>query len=306
MTEFVKTRPSQGQDRSSWGDPVLRRPVRGMALVAVLWIVAALSVLVAGLSHTVRQQIQVAGLQRDQISGQALGEAVVALVLQELQAGREHPIGTETLHVPYAGLSLEVELTQLNGWVALSGVSAELLAAVLQHAGGLPSGDASALALDLALWRDTPPELDLGADPAAARQARGFEAVEDLLLVPGMDYALYERIAPLFSAELPARSRINPAAAPPEVLHVLADGNDAAVLAYMNQRAVDPGLADTSAFNPAFVATDSGSSWRLRVEVPLEQGKMLRLTQDVSLGTYARTAPWRVLRTERQIVLSAP
>lgn len=281
------------------------RGVRGMALVAVLWIVAALSLLVVGLTHTVRQQIQVASLQRDQVSGQALGEAAIVLVLQELQATRERPTGIETLHVPYAGLDIEVQLAPLNGLISLAGAPAELLSAVLRLAGGLPPGAADALALDLVLWRDSPPDLDLGTDPSAAQQARRFEAVEDLLLVPGMDYGLYARIAPLFSAELSGGSRVNPAAAPPEVLHVLSDGNDAAVAAYLNQRAADPAVTDTSVFNPAFVATSSSSFWRLQAKVPLEQGKMLRLTQDVSLGSYARTAPWRVLRTERQIVSPA-
>lgn len=273
-----------------------------MALIAVLWIVAALSLLAVGLTHTVRQQIQVAGIQRDQISGQALGEAAIVLVLQELQISRERPAGIETLQVSYAGADIEVGLTPLNGLISLAGASADLLAAVLHQAGGLPSGKASALALDIVDWRDTPPELDISADPSAARQARRFEAVEDLLLVPGVDYGLYARIAPLFSADISGGSRVNLAAAPPAVLSVLANGNDAAVFAYLAQRAADQPGADTTAFNPAFVGNGSDSFYRLHADVPLEQGKILRLTQDVSLGAYARTAPWRMLRTERQIM----
>ena len=44
------------------------RRAAGMALIAVLWIVAALSLMVMGLSGTVRQQIQIIGSQRDQVS----------------------------------------------------------------------------------------------------------------------------------------------------------------------------------------------------------------------------------------------
>lgn len=274
----------------------------GMALVAVLWIVAALSVLVAGLTYTVRQQIQVASLQRDQISGQALAEAAIVLTMQQLQAETERPTGVVHIDVPYAGFDIAVELAPLNGLIALAGASPELLAAVFEQAGGLPASQASALALDVVLWRDSPPELDLGTDAASSQQQRRLEAVEDLMLIPGIDYSLYARIAPLFSADLPAGSRVNPEAAPPEVLQLLSQGNDAAVENYLAQRASGQPGADTSAFNPAFLGTGGSNFWRLRADVPLEAGKMLRLTQDISLGSYARTAPWRLLRTQRQII----
>ena len=85
--------------------PPRPRPVaapRGMALVAVLWIVAALSILVIGVSTTVRQQIQLVGLQRDAATGQALGEAANALVLQQLQATRNRPAAATTVTVAVA------------------------------------------------------------------------------------------------------------------------------------------------------------------------------------------------------------
>ena len=86
------------------------------------------------------------------------------------------------------------------------------------------------------------------------------------------------------------------------VLAVLAQGNSGAVQQYLNQRNSGQPGGDTSGFNSAFVDTAGGQLYRLVVSVPLEAGKILRLTQDVALGGGAsRTAPWRVLRTERQI-----
>ena len=145
-------------------------------------------------------------------------------------------------------------------------------------------------------------DVNAGASAAPTNQPRQFEAVEDLMLIPGFDYGLYARVAPLVSADLRGSSRVNPAAAPAGVLAVLAQGNSGAVQQYLNQRNSGQPGGDTSGFNSAFVDTAGGQLYRLVVSVPLEAGKILRLTQDVALGGGAsRTAPWRVLRTERQI-----
>lgn len=256
------------------------RRAAGMALIAVLWIVAALSLMVMGLSGTVRQQIQIIGSQRDQVSGQAAGEAAIALALQALQVAPERPAGTSTLSLPYGGLDIGVELAPLNGLISLNDAGAALLAALLQNAGGLDAGRAQALAGELVVWRDGRPDVDPTAPGAASVQARRFEAVEDLMLVPGVDYALYARVAPLLSADLRG-GQINPLAAPPAVQAVLTAS----------------GLSSPSAGG---VRTDL---YRLQASVPLETGKILLLTRDVALGIdTSRKAPWSVLRTDRQIV----
>ena len=273
-----------------------------MALIAVLWIVAALSLLVIGVSDTVRQQTRSVGVERDQITGQALGEAAIALALQQLQATPERPRGIVTATAPYAGVPFEVEVAPLNGLISLNGAPPELLASLLQVAGGVPAGRAQALAAALVDWRDGRPELDPAADPAA-RRPRRFEAAEDLLLVPGVDYGLYARLAPLVSADLTGMAGVNPEAAPPGVLAVLAQGRDGVAQQYLRQRASGQPGADTSGFNPAFIATGGTSLYRLTANVPLEAGKMLHLVQDVALVAGAsRGAPWRVLRTHRPSV----
>ncbi len=275
-----------------------------MALIAVLWIVAALSVMVIGLSGTVRQQIQVAGTQRDQVGGQAAAEAAMALALQALAVSNQRALGIVTVQVPYGGQEIGVEIAPLSGLISLNGAPAPLLAALLQVAGGLDAGRAQALADDLVTWRDGRPDVDPTAPGAAFVQARRFEAPEDLLLVPGIDYALYARIAPLVTADLGSGGQVNPLAAPPAVLAVLAQGNMGRVDAFVRQRAGAQLGPDASGFQGAFVGAGGTDVYRLQARVPLDEGRILLLTRDVALGaSYARTAPWRILRTERQIVL---
>ena len=75
--------------------------------------------------------------------------------------------------------------------------------------------------------------------------------------------------------------------------------------AYVRQRSSQAG-ADASAFQGAFVGGAGTDLYRLQARVALEAGKILLLTRDVALGTnYSRTAPWRILRTQRQLVTPA-
>lgn len=277
----------------------------GMALIAVLWIVAALTIMVTGLTYTVRQQIEVTGAARDQASGQAIGEGAIALALQDMVAHNGRPTALVSAPVSYGGVQVTVDIAPLDGWISLNAAGEPLLTALLTTAGGLPPAPAQALAARLIEWRESRPDVDPTAAGAADARPRRFESPEDLLLVPGIDYTLYARIAPLVSADLMGGGQVNPMAAPADVLAVLAQGNTARVQQFINQRANGPG-ADTSAFNSAFLGGGSPDLFRVQARVPLDAGKILLVTRDVAVGSvYSRTAPWLILRADRQIVSTA-
>jgi general secretion pathway protein K len=247
-----------------------------MALIAVLWIVAALSIMVMGLTQTVKQSIRAATLQRGLTEGQALGEAAIALALQQLAVQTTPVTGAGQISVHYAGADIAVTAAPLNGWVALNDAPAPMLAALLQTAGGLDPARAQQMAATLVAWRDGVPQADVSGPAPSGNPARRFEAVEDLMLVPGMDYDLYARIAPLVTASVAGSTVVNAQAAPPEVVQALG-GNTAFI-----------------APNPAM----RGNMFRLEAAVPLADGKILRLTEDAALlqpGSNT-VAPWRILR----------
>lgn len=261
---------------------------RGMALVAVLWIVAALSVMVMALAGTTRVQVRTASAQRDAAIAQAAGEAATALALQELLAQPALPDGVHTTAVHWQGMDIPVQVMPLNGYIGLNNASAELLAAVLQSAG---AGNAQALAEAIISWRDGTDAL-----PGNTPRQRRFEAVEDLMLVPGMDYTLYSRIAPLLSVDANGAA-VNARGAPAEVLHALAGGQDVRVDEYTARR--DQPDADASFLPPAFVGThvSVGRLYRVRADVPLSEGTIARSECDVSLlFDMQRRLPWSLLR----------
>ncbi|MDR0458537.1 MAG: general secretion pathway protein GspK [Burkholderiaceae bacterium] len=257
------------------------RARRGMALIAVLWIVAALSIMIMGLTQTVKQSIRAAIMQRDLTSGQALGEAAIALALQQLAVQTTPLTGTGQISVNFAGVDMTVTAAPLNGWIALNGASAPMLAALLQTAGGLNAANAQQMAQAIVDWRDGVPQLDPGAPAPSGDQRRRFDAVQDLMLVPGMTYDLYARIAPLLTASVSGGGPVNAQAAPPAVTQAL--GNNTAFIA-------QTGAAQSNLF-------------RLEAAVPLSTGKILHLTQDaVLLRQGSNTvAPWRILRERAAI-----
>lgn len=275
---------------------VRRHPrVSGMALIAVLWIVAALSVLVTGMAQTVHQQVRITGAARDEVAGQAIGEAAIALAVQALQVSRERPRQAVQLTQQFDGVDVPVRVMPLTGLISLNGANVRLFASALKVAGGLDAGAADALAQAIVEWRDETVE-------GGSRHL--FEAVEDLLLVPGIDYGLYVRLRPLFTAAVRAGG-VNPLAAPLEVLTVLADGNAARAGDIAARRdAGEPGI-DTTALDPALVSAAATDEYRLLASVPLGAGKILLLTRDVGLRPVAAGAPWRVFGTMRQVVTTS-
>ena len=229
-----------------------------MALIAVLWIVAAMAILVAGMGQSVRQQIRVVASARDAVVAQAQADAAIQLTLQALQTAPQPPTAMQAHGVEFGGVPVQVIIQPLNGFIDIDRAPAPLLAALLEVAGGLPAGQAETLAQTLVDWR--------GSRPDGAGGPYHFEAVEDLLLVPGIDYALLERLRPLITTDEAGQTGI-----------------------------------DTTALDSRFLATGSTGRYRLEARVPAGEGRIEAFSRTVALGENPSGVPWRTLRTERRL-----
>lgn len=267
----------------------------GLALIAVLWIVAALSLSATGLIHSAKQEIRKATRQRGVAEATAIGDAAIRLVLQDITARQVPLAGPETVMVEFAGRAVRVQVQGLNGLVDINHAPEPLLAALFQHGAGLAPGVAAGLARSVVEWRQRPTQ---GGRPV------GFDAPEDLLAVPGVDYALYARIQKLVSASLSGSGLVNPQAAPLPVLVVLAEGNVALASQLYAQRENLSQPMDTSRLNAAFKGGTSGGALNIRAEVPLDGGALqLGRTWWVALSSSGRNGlPWRVIE-QRQALL---
>ena len=267
---------------------------RGMVLIAVLWMVAALSILVTGMTRSVREEVRTLALARQSVEGTAWGDAAIGLVLQEMVSRPANAVTTLVkAQTVYRGASIEVEVVPLNGLIDLNSAPEALLANLYAVAGGLPAQSASVLAQATVQTR--------GQRDAHGMQKR-FEAPEDLLQIGGVDYPLYARLSSLVTADLRGAGKVNPLAAPLGVLTVLAAGNAEVANRIAQGRASGAAAVDTTALDAALVQSTFVRRFRLQARVPLADGTLLNVSRSVDLNVRGRGGvPWHTFHTSHGI-----
>jgi general secretion pathway protein K len=266
---------------------------RGVALIAVLWLVAAMSLITAGIVQSVRGEIRATGLQRQSVVALGVADAAILLALQSVHAqSQEATISLQKVVVEFENVQYEVLIESLNGRIDINSASPALLASLYTHAGGLSTQAAQNLAQST-------------VDAREAKNSRGerrnFGAVEDLLGVSQMTYDLYAKLTGLVTADvLGGSGRVNLKAAPIGVLHVLTGGNAVRAVEFAAQRDANPNLMDTSSFDPAFIDAAPSPSMQLQVLVRLEDVGAIHRAWHVYWGADPRSGiPWRVLAKMR-------
>jgi general secretion pathway protein K len=263
---------------------------RGVALIAVLWIVAALAVLVTGVVQAQRSELRLAGVARASLVGEAAGQAAIHLVLQRMAGGAPRVDRLTRTAVDYDGRSIVVEVMPLTGLVDLNQAPAPLLAALLRHAGGLDEPQARTL-----------------ADALVERRTAGADALldtpEELLSLPGVDYDLFARLAPFVTTGSRGSGRVHPLAAPYNVLLFLAGGNAAVAQRIADDRDAGAAAIDTTRLEGAFTDATVSSRYRFTADVPMPDGARVLVQRDVDLvAPPAAAAPWLTLRASTRWV----
>jgi len=269
----------------------------GIALVGVLWMVAALSLIVAGVVKVTRQDARTVSAGKQGVLAEAYGQAAIVQTVQRMQIDPTQYVRYTQLTVNYQGAPIQVAVVPLNGLINLNGASAGLLSKLFRVAGGLPATTADTLAQQVVALRDR---------PDTKGTAVGFDAVEDLLQVPGVDYDLYANIARLLVVGRRTVSRVNALAATPEVLVVLAGGDAAVANQIVQARQVAGSAPDTTRLDASFVDNSSGSRYRLIASLSLDSGRRWYVSRDIDLNRNAPDGqPWRTFGADRRVA-SAP
>lgn len=256
----------------------------GVALIAVLWIVAALAVLVTGVVQAQRSELRLAAAGRASLTGEAVGQAAIHVVLQRMAGGAPRVDRLTRTSVDYDGRTITVEVMPLTGLVDLNQASAPLLAALLRYAGGLDEPQARVLA-DALVERRT-----AGADGL-------LDAPEELLSLPGVDYDLFARLSPFVTTGSRGGGRVRPLAAPYEVLLFLAGGNAEVAQRIADDRDAGVAAIDTTRLEASFIDATVSSRYRFTARVPMPDGSSVLVQRDVDLvATPGNPSPWRTLR----------
>lgn len=281
---------------------------RGLALVAVLWAVAALMITATGLLYAVRSELRSVASFREMATAGALAEGGIVLAARELAAAQklDRLIRSE---IAFEQVTIAIRVVPLTGLIDLNTAAEPLLTALIEVA-GVDRGRAAQLAQRIIDWRDADdqPQPD-GAEDAAyaaagsAFRTRGgpFSSTEDLLQVLGVDFDLYERLRSLVTVHMRGNGRVDPMAAPRDVLRVLAGGNEQIASQYAGARETSGALADTTGFPAAFIARSPSSRLLIEASVPLSSGALLVSRTIVDLASAYEGLPWETLWTERVV-----
>lgn len=266
---------------------------RGIVLIAVLWIVMALSIIVTGVTRSVRDEARMLGTSRQSVQASATGDAAIQIALQELAAQPQPLDGLVNTTVQYRGSVIAVEVMPLNGLIDLNGAQLPLLTKLFTVAGQLPVDGAEQLAQAVVEYRSQPA-------PQGAR--RRFEVTEDLLRIPGVNYDLYARLSRLVTADIRSSGGVNPMAAPPEVLAVLASGNLQLAGQIARQRGTGQPGVDISGLDSSMLSTGRVRRFRLTARVPLPEGGAVRVARFVDLAPRAQDGmPWTTFHIQREV-----
>lgn len=276
----------------------------GLALVAVLWMVAALSLLAAGLSSLTKGEVRGAQNVRSAVTAVALGDAAIQLVALELRAPAETPRGTYVRQLDFGEHLVTVRVVPVAGLIDLNAASESLLRDLFLHAAGRSEAAAEQIANNIVEWRsdsleDSTEEYEAAGMASGPRGSR-FEFPEDLLQVLGVGYDDYASIANFVSV-VGGNPTVDPMSAPLGVLRILARGDNAVASEIARARDVlDPAI-DTTGLVQEYLGGNAGPLLRIDALIRFDD-RSYRRTRWINV--HQRTAdgaPWRTLRIESAV-----
>lgn len=278
-----------------------RQHERGLALVAVMWMVAALAILVASLSTATRGEIRVAQATRGAVEAAALGDAAIQLAMLELGSLPITVTGLHTRIYSFAERDITVQLVPVAGLVDINLAPQSLLLALLLHGAQLDETAAEALVERIVEWRTFEHTLKDPAYEAAGVRFRPrhgpFEYPEDLLQVLGVSYDVYHMVRRLITVHGDSAG-VDPLAAPLGVLTVLARGDVALAQQIAAVRDSGGPVNDLTGLVQEHLGTSLSLTYRLDARVESDGRAYLR-TRWVDLGQPGTDGSrWRTLRVE--------
>ena len=266
---------------------------RGIALVAVLWLVAALSVMLIGLQHVVRGEIQTTGWAQNGVTSSGIADAAIRLTLQGMIATKN--VSEKVVRIATVTVfdnEVKVQIAPLNGLIDLNNAPESLLADTYEYAGGLPKEEALKLANFTVETRER-----RGSDAQPER----LHAIEDLLRIPGLRYDTYAKIASSVTTEIAGSGRVNPLAASSETLVILGKGDRARALQLVESRLSNPESMDTTTLASQHIQMEPTSYFAISATLKSQDDVTVTRTWRVDLSTPSRGLPWRVLGVDQRV-----
>ncbi len=266
---------------------------RGVALAIVLWFIAGMSLLVAGIVAHARVDTHMAQLHVARAKAAAAGDGAIQLMMVDLMTSEEESGALPVGNYRVGDVGVTVALVPVAGLIDLNGASVEVLAALFQLAGGLREEEARLLAETVVQSRS--------AGPAPGAAPGRLNALEDLLRVPGASRTLLDAVRDFIVVSESGHGGINWSQAPEALLQVLAKANPAQADSVRSRRG---GAAASYPRPPGARAVNTASAYRADAIVRYGDKIWLR-RRWIAIGANPSTElPWHVTRTEPPRVLT--
>ena len=285
---------------------------RGFVLVAVLWILLALSTLAVIFSVYLSVSAQALALDDTELETDALVSGSLELTAYQLTlADAKNRPARGSFHFRMDDADVSVTFTSEAARIDLNYAPKELLAALFADLGA--GKDAAKEDADRIIGWRTRPAPNSTSDEASLYAAAGlnygprqslFTHVDELALVVGLPPALVERALP-FVTVFNGSSDVDAAIAAPEVIAALKDtGQDNAADPFGQPTATpnDPlATADPSATAQKNTPTAKSPCYRVRAVINFSNGR--RTASEVVIALGNKVEPYRVLSWQDDIGL---
>ncbi len=251
---------------------------RGVALAMVVWFLAAMSLLVMGIVHHARVDVQMTQVHIARAKVAAAGDGAINLML----ARHMNSLGGQQrrdARPVFAGAfrlgpeQVAVKMTAVEGLLDLHAMPREALTALLVGVGGLPPAQAGEVAANMIELR------------GFRRQGAAAESIEGFLLAPGFDRALLDRLRDVVRAVPGGGGWMDWRQAPPQVVEVLRSALPGQGRQDRNGGDREQTVSRDGAYRVDATVAYNGRTWLRRRWVEVSRGGRGEL-------------PWRVLRSE--------
>ena len=277
---------------------------RGFVIVAVLWILAALSALATIFSVYLSNSAQALAVNDTGLKAEALVSASLELsTYQLLLAGEEARPALGSFNFRLDNADVLVTFTSEAARIDLNFASKEMLAGLFT-ALGADQQASKEYADRIVGWR-TRPVANTANDEEALYAAAGlaysprqslFTHVNELSLVLGLPPALVDRALP-FVTVFSGSSNVDVLIAPPEVIAALPGMTPSALKEFLSQR---PALsrdqsAIATALGPARASATIAKSISFRILTTVQFDNGRRMSSEVVIALGGEKDPYRVL-----------
>lgn len=276
----------------------------------VLWFIAALAFLVAGVVSLARTDVRQVQLQLQQTQAAAAGDGASMLAMRDLlllqEEGEFKGRGVLERNYTLGMQKVRVQAFPSTGLVNLNRASPELLVEVFKNGAGLSAEQAQKIAENIIVWRSARAQ---GEDEAAATYEQAgkieprhgrFEVVEDVMQVLGVNRDIYERVADVLMASPAGQLGIDPLSASEAVLTIVAGSADIAN-EIMTTRADTPFEEHgfSTEIPEEYITQGVNGLFRVDADVTMEDGNVYRRRRWIQRGAgNLDQLPWNVLRSE--------